>query len=131
MSDSLQEVKEKLMSLGLSTATPGLKGEQRREELLNRLEEAKIKEKKQKKYDEKQVKYEEKQERYEREDMKEEKENMSHYQIPSFSDLSLSEIRSRLEILGEVFFISISLLYSFIRTLLLQDYLEKREEMNC
>mmetsp|Transcript_15068 Transcript_15068/g.15821 ORF Transcript_15068/g.15821 Transcript_15068/m.15821 type:complete len:174 (-) Transcript_15068:64-585(-) len=42
-SESIQELKDKLQSLGISTNTPGLKGDQRKQELLNRLEEYEMK----------------------------------------------------------------------------------------
>jgi hypothetical protein len=83
MSESIKEVKEKLETMGLSTATPGLKGDLRREELINRLEEAmmaqgtalnKI----------------------------ESVQKSSTFIVPSMADLSMAELRSRLTMLGEV-----------------------------
>jgi hypothetical protein len=87
--ETIQEVKEKLTSLGISTTTPGLKGDERLQELVKRLEEY-----------------------YEKESELQQSIQQNHdsisskieiqYNVPSVSDLSLSEIRSRLTMLGEV-----------------------------
>lgn len=86
-SETIQELKDKLTLLGISTNTPGLKGEQRRQELLNRLEEYEIKN--------------ENLNKNENDNNKNFNEINTKYNVPSVSDLSLTEIRSRLTMLGE------------------------------
>lgn len=77
---SLQEIKEKLKELGISTSTPGLQGKDRHEELLNRLESALT--------------------RDASSDINVAKDEV--YVVPSFSNISIAEAKSRLAILGEV-----------------------------
>jgi hypothetical protein len=89
MSQSLQEIKDQLTALGLSTLTPGAKGDLRREELLNRLEEALLKSGSA-------------QSGSEQARPIERKSDGGSYTVPSLVDLSMAEIRSRLTLLGEV-----------------------------
>ena len=77
---SLQEIKEKLKELGISTSTPGLQGKDRHEELLNRLESALT--------------------RDTPSDINVVRDEV--YVVPSFSNISIAEAKSRLAILGEV-----------------------------
>jgi hypothetical protein len=87
--ETIQEVKEKLTSLGISTTTPGLKGEERLQELVKRLDEYYKKEN-------------ELQQSIQQNVISIAQKIESQYNVPSVSDLSLSEIRSRLTMLGEV-----------------------------
>ena len=112
--ETIQEVKEKLALLGLSTSTPGVKGDDRLQELVQRLE------------------------RYYEENEKELQQatsqqiTESQYNVPSVSDLSLSEIRSRLTMLGEVIPLNSFLLFLLIelRVHQLLGSLVMIEEMN-
>mmetsp|Transcript_25444 Transcript_25444/g.37507 ORF Transcript_25444/g.37507 Transcript_25444/m.37507 type:complete len:1122 (+) Transcript_25444:90-3455(+) len=86
MTETIKEIKDKLISLGVDTTTPGLKGEQRREELINRLEEALL-------HQDESVSHEN----------NDELESIvtTKFSVPSMADLSMAELRSRLAILGE------------------------------
>jgi hypothetical protein len=79
--ETIQEVRDRLSALGISTATPGLKGDERLQELIRRLDENEI---------------------LKNENDHQEKKDTVQYTVPSVADLSMSEIRSRLTILGEV-----------------------------
>lgn len=101
-SESIQELKDKLQSLGISTNTPGLKGDQRKQELLNRLEEYEMKlESLNNSGNNNNNKSNENNNKNNNNEMK---NTGTGYNIPSVSDLSLTEIRSRLTMLGEVIF---------------------------
>jgi len=98
-SESIQELKDKLQSLGISTNTPGLKGDQRKQELLNRLEEYEMKlESLNNSGNNNNNKSNENNNKNNNNEMK---NTGTGYNIPSVSDLSLTEIRSRLTMLGE------------------------------
>ena len=88
MAESIKEVKEKLTALGLSTATPGVKGDLRREELVNRLEEALMNQEPSDKTGKS----------VDAAPISDEKT----FIVPSMADLSMAELRSRLTMLGEV-----------------------------
>jgi hypothetical protein len=85
MSETLKEIKEKLQHLGISTDTPGIKGHDRREELANRLEET----------------------LYNMKPSQSPKKTVAassasvEYSVPDMANLSMAEIRSRLQMLGE------------------------------
>jgi hypothetical protein len=79
--ESIQEVRDRLVALGISTATPGLKGDERLQELIRRLDEN---------------------EASKDDGTHQEKEETIPYSVPSVANLSMSEIRSRLTMLGEV-----------------------------
>lgn len=91
---TLQEIKDKLIQYGISINTPHLKDNERKNELLKRLNE----------YEE--LKLENKKEYNKNinlnENYNENKNEKLTYNISSVSDLSLTEIRSRLTMLGEV-----------------------------
>lgn len=77
---NVNEIKKQLQSLGISTSTPGLQGDERFEELSYRLEASR-----------KQVE--------QRNPTSQPKEE--GFVVPSLSQLSIGEIRSRLSALGE------------------------------
>ena len=85
MAETLKDIKEKLLSLGMSTDTPGIKGHDRREELANRLEEV-LFQKAPSRSPKKEVAI----------------SNSPNFSVPDMANLSMAEIRSRLTMLGEV-----------------------------
>ena len=103
-SETIQELKDKLVSLGISINTPGLKGEQRKEELLNRLEEYEMKLEQVKNKKDNNTNSSNSINRNDSNRVGSDNDNNSgdKYNIPSVSDLSLTEVRSRLTMLGEV-----------------------------
>lgn len=113
--ETIQEVKEKLASLGLSTSTPGVKGDERLQELVQRLE----------KY------YQENENESKSQQATSQQMTETQYNVPSVSDLSLSEIRSRLTMLGEVIPFLLFVLLIELRVHQLLVSLVMIEEMNC
>ena len=80
---NINEIKKELQSLGLPTTTPGLQGDERFEELSYRLETAK------------------KNTHFQEQVKSEVSQSENEFVVPSLNMLSIGEIRSRLNALGE------------------------------